>query len=197
MSGAESTQSYETAATFLVTVGAFSAFILAFALVANDVSNALGTSVGSRALTFKQAAIIGAIFEFLGTVLMGAGVSDTLKSEVVNLESFRGNEMVIFVIGMFSSLVAASIWLMIATVVGLPVSTTQTIIGGLVGFGIVEKGFLGVSYQTIGNILLSWVVSPLLGGIISFLQHQVSSSNEIKPTRAVLLADAILRKLYD
>jgi len=176
---------------FLVTLGAIVAFILAFAIGANDVANAIGTSVGSRALTIRKASIIAGIFEFAGCATMGSLVSSTLKSDIVDLDSFQ-NELQLFVLGMFCALLASTIWLLIATWFGLPVSTTQTIVGGILAFGIVENGVGGVSYITLINIVVSWATSPLLGGIISFclfwlIKHTVLMSSDPKERSFQLL----------
>jgi len=141
---------------------------MAFAMGANDVSNALGTSVGSGALTIRQAVILGGIFEFLGTIIMGRFVTGTIKSGVLDVEAFAG-EMDKFALGMFCALVAATAWLLIATYFSLPVSTTHTVVGGILGFGLVEKGLKAVKGWEMLRILGGWLLSPFLGTILSFL----------------------------
>eukprot|EP01118_Nematostelium_gracile_P015970 TRINITY_DN651_c0_g1_i1.p1 TRINITY_DN651_c0_g1~~TRINITY_DN651_c0_g1_i1.p1 ORF type:complete len:437 (+),score=114.26 TRINITY_DN651_c0_g1_i1:129-1439(+) len=149
-------------------LGIIAAAVMAFAIGANDVANALGTSVGSGALTIKKAIILGGIFEFLGTMIMGRFVTGTIKGGIVDTSVFEDN-MDKFVLGMFCTLIAATIWLLVATALSLPVSTTHTVVGGIIGFAVVEKGFSVIQLQGIGVILLGWVVSPLMGCFISFV----------------------------
>ena len=134
---------------------------------ANDVANAMGTSVGSGAITVKQAIIIAAIFEFAGAFIAGGSVTETIRKGIINPESITGTpEILLF--GMLAALLAAAVWLMIASLQGWPVSTTHTIIGGLVGFAVVAIGMSAVNWGKIGQIVASWVISPLLGGILAF-----------------------------
>jgi PiT family inorganic phosphate transporter len=134
---------------------------------ANDVANAMGTSVGSGAITVKQAIIIAAIFEFAGAFIAGGSVTKTIRKGIINPESITGTpEILLF--GMLAALLAAAVWLMIASWQGWPVSTTHTIIGGLVGFAVVAIGLSAVNWGKIIQIVASWVVSPLLGGILAF-----------------------------
>ena len=142
-------------------------FFMTWGIGANDVANAMGTSVGSGAITVKQAIIIAAIFEFAGAFIAGGSVTKTIRKGIINPESVVGTpEILLF--GMLAALLAAAIWLMIASWQGLPVSTTHTIIGGLVGFAVVAIGLDSVNWGKIGQIVASWVVSPLLGGIIAY-----------------------------
>ena len=134
---------------------------------ANDVANAMGTSVGSGAITVKQAIIIAAIFEFAGAFIAGGSVTQTIRKGIINPESIAATpEILLF--GMLASLLAAAVWLMIASMQGWPVSTTHTIIGGLVGFAVVAIGLSAVNWVKIGQIVASWLVSPLLGGALAF-----------------------------
>ena len=142
-------------------------FFMTWGIGANDVANAMGTSVGSGAITVKQAIIIAAIFEFAGAFIAGGSVTKTIRKGISNPESVVGTpEILLF--GMLAALLAAAIWLMIASWQGLPVSTTHTIIGGLVGFAVVAIGLDSVNWGKIGQIVASWVVSPLLGGTIAY-----------------------------
>ena len=142
-------------------------FFMTWGIGANDVANAMGTSVGSGAITVKQAIIIAAIFEFAGAFIAGGSVTKTIRKGIINPDSVVGTpEILLF--GMLAALLAAAIWLMIASWQGLPVSTTHTIIGGLVGFAVVAIGLDSVNWGKIGQIVASWVVSPLLGGVIAF-----------------------------
>ena len=134
---------------------------------ANDVANAMGTSVGSGAITVKQAIIIAAIFEFAGAFIAGGQVTKTIRKGIINPDAITGTpEILLF--GMLAALLAAAVWLMIASWQGWPVSTTHTIIGGLVGFAIVAIGLSSVNWGKIGQIVASWVVSPLLGGLLAY-----------------------------
>ena len=135
---------------------------------ANDVANAMGTSVGSGAITVRQAIIIAAIFEFTGAFLAGGHVTKTIRKGIIDPASIV-NEPHILVFGMLSALLAAAIWLMVASRKGWPVSTTHTIIGAIVGFAVVGIGPESVQWAKIGQIVASWVVSPVAGGVISFL----------------------------
>jgi PiT family inorganic phosphate transporter len=142
-------------------------FFMTWGIGANDVANAMGTSVGSGAITVKQAIIIAAIFEFAGAFIAGGSVTKTIRKGIINPESVVGTpEILMF--GMLAALLAAGIWLMIASWQGWPVSTTHTIIGGLVGFAVVAIGTEAVNWGKILQIVASWVVSPLLGGLIAY-----------------------------
>lgn len=141
---------------------------MAWNIGANDVANAMGTSVGSGALSFKQAVVCAGIFEFLGAVLVGAHVTKTIRKGIINPESFMSAPHDL-AIGMLAALLAASLWLHLASHFGLPVSTTHSIIGGVVGFGLITVGYSALEWGKIGQIVLSWIVSPFCGGLLSFL----------------------------
>tara|TARA_B100000953_G_scaffold188997_1_gene155643 strand:- start:837 stop:2111 length:1275 start_codon:yes stop_codon:yes gene_type:complete len=158
-------------------------FFMAWGVGANDVANAMGTSVGARAITIKQAIIIAMIFEFAGAWLAGGEVTSTIRSSIIDVETAGFDERPeLLVYGMLSSLLAAGIWLIIASRYGLPVSTTHSIIGAIVGFAAVGISFDSIMWGQIGSIVASWVVSPLVAGIISFslfmtVQHLVLSTD--------------------
>jgi PiT family inorganic phosphate transporter len=134
---------------------------------ANDVANAMGTSVGSGAITVKQAILIAAVFEFAGVMLAGGHVTSTIRKGVVDPTPIVDSpELLVF--GMLASLLAAAIWLMIASWKGWPVSTTHSIVGALVGFAVVGIGKDAVQWDKVWQIVASWVVSPLLGGLLAF-----------------------------
>ena len=135
---------------------------------ANDVANAMGTSVGSGAITVKQAIIIAAIFEFAGAFIAGGHVTKTIRKGIIDPTPIVNNPEIL-VFGMLAALLAAAIWLMIASTRGWPVSTTHSIVGAIVGFAIVGIGVDAVQWGKIGQIAASWVVSPVLGGSIAFL----------------------------
>ena len=137
--------------TIILLIAAFAGFFMAFGIGANDVANAMGTSVGSKAITFKQAIFIAAIFEFLGAYLAGGEVTSTIRKGIVSPDLYVGNEN-IFIIGMMSALFAAATWLLIASSRGWPVSTTHSIVGSIVGFVIISMGFAAVSWSKVGTI---------------------------------------------
>ncbi|MEE2986945.1 MAG: inorganic phosphate transporter [Nitrospinota bacterium] len=135
---------------------------------ANDVANAMGTSVGSKSLTLGQAVMVAAVAEFAGAFLVGGHVSQTIRKGMIDPTLFSDVPLHL-VYGMIASLLAAAIWLNISSYLGWPVSTTHSIVGAVVGFGIVAVGMDGVSWDKIGKIVLSWIVSPLMGALFSFL----------------------------
>lgn len=140
---------------------------MAWGIGANDVANAMGTSVGSGALTLRRAVIVAAILEFGGAFLAGAHVSDTVRNGIVDPELFTSDGMA-FMLGMIASLLAAAVWLQLASWKGWPVSTTHSIIGAVVGFGAVFGGINAVHWDKVGVVVASWVVSPLMSGAISY-----------------------------
>ena len=154
--------------TLILIIAAFAGFFMAFGIGANDVANAMGTSVGSKAVTFKQAVIIAAIFEFLGAYLAGGEVTSTIRKGIVDPNLYADNNN-IFIIGMLSALMAAGTWLFIASRKGWPVSTTHSIVGAIVGFVVISLGFEAVSWSKVGTIASSWVISPITAGTMSFL----------------------------
>jgi PiT family inorganic phosphate transporter len=154
--------------TLILIIAAFAGFFMAFGIGANDVANAMGTSVGSKAITFKQAVIIAAIFEFLGAYLAGGEVTSTIRKGIVDPNLYADNNN-IFIIGMLSALMAAGTWLYIASKKGWPVSTTHSIVGAIVGFVVISLGFEAVSWSKVGTIASSWVISPITAGTMSFL----------------------------
>jgi PiT family inorganic phosphate transporter len=140
---------------------------MAWGVGANDVANAMGTSVGSRALTLKQAILIAILFEFAGAYLAGGAVTDTIRKGIIEPSMLSANpELLVF--GMMASLLAAGIWLLIATHFGWPVSTTHSIVGAIVGFAAVGISMEAVHWNKVGNIVASWVVSPVTAGVIAF-----------------------------
>lgn len=135
---------------------------------ANDLANAMGTSVGAGAVTIKQAICIAIIFEFAGAVLAGGHVTSTIRKGIIDPSTII-NSPEILVYGMLASLLAAAFWLMIASWKGWPVSTTHSIIGALIGFAIVGMGPEAVKWGKVGSVVASWLISPAIGGTISFL----------------------------
>ena len=150
-------------------------FYMAWNIGANDVANAMGTSIGSGALTLKKAVLIAAIFEFAGAFLVGSHVTETVRKGIIDLSIFTEmeNGTNILMYGMLASLLAAGAWLQIASYFGWPVSTTHSIVGAIVGFGIIAGGAAGVDWKQIGTIVMSWAISPLLSGTIAFVVFSV------------------------
>lgn len=153
--------------TLYITLAAVFGLYMAWAIGANDVANAMATSTGAKAITFKQAVIIAAIFEFAGAVLAGGSVTSTIRSGIVDA-SLLADTPELMIYGMLGSLLAAAVWLNLASKMGWPVSTTHSIIGAIVGFAAVGIGIEAVQWGKVGQIVLSWVVSPLVSGVIAF-----------------------------
>ena len=156
----------DQATIYILLAGALGLF-MAWGIGANDVANAMGTSIGSKVLTMKQAVIIAAIFEFSGAFLAGGQVTSTIRKGIIdNAAISQSPDLLIF--GMLASLTAAGLWLVIASRAGWPVSTTHTIVGAIVGFAIVGIGMDAVKWAQVGTIVMSWVVSPMLSGTLAF-----------------------------
>ena len=151
---------------YLGLAAAFGLF-MAWGIGANDVANAMATSVGSRALTIKQAILVAAVFEFAGAFLAGGQVTSTIRKGIIDVSSIQG-EPELMIYGMLASHLAAAIWLLIASRKGWPVSTTHSIVGAIVGFAAVGIGLDSVHWNKVGQIAASWVVSPMLSGFIAF-----------------------------
>lgn len=161
-------------------------FYMAWNIGANDVANAMGTSVGSKALTLLKAVILAAILEFCGAFFVGANVSETVQKGLVDPMAFEYNPMIL-ALGMCSALLGAGVWLNIASFFGWPVSTTHAIVGAIIGFGAAVGGVDTVKWGEIGSIALSWIISPLFSGVLSYvlfitLQKQILFA--LKPIQA-------------
>ncbi len=157
----------EAEIVYVVLAALFGVF-MAWGIGANDVANAMATSVGSKALTIRQAILVAAVFEFLGAVLAGGDVTSTIRKGIVDTDLLAGSpELLIY--GMLASLLSAGTWLLIASRRGWPVSTTHTIVGAIVGFAAIGIGIDAVQWGQVGTIVMSWVVSPLTAGFIAFL----------------------------
>ncbi|XP_023514652.1 inorganic phosphate transporter 2-1, chloroplastic-like [Cucurbita pepo subsp. pepo] len=146
-------------------------FYMAWNIGANDVANAMGTSVGSGALTLRQAVVTAAVLEFSGALLMGTHVTSTMQNGILVAGVFQGKDMLYFA-GLLSSLAAAGSWLQIASYYGWPVSTTHCIVGSMVGFGLVYGGAGAVFWGSLARVASSWVISPLIGALVSFLVYK-------------------------
>ncbi|MDA0691716.1 MAG: inorganic phosphate transporter [Nitrospinae bacterium] len=177
--------------TILLAVAILAGVYMACNIGANDVANAMGTSVGSKALTFQQAIMIAAVAEFAGAFLVGGHVSDTIRKGILDPVIFQDTPLHL-VYGMIASLVAAGVWLHIASSLGWPVSTTHSIVGAVVGFGIVAGGWDALNWVQVGKVVLSWIISPALGALVSyllfrFLKRQIfSTRNPLQHTKEIL-----------
>ncbi len=154
--------------TILVILAVIFGLYMTWGIGANDLANAMGTSVGAGAVTLRQAICIAIIFEFSGAVLAGGHVTGTIRSGIIDPSSITDSPEIL-IYGMLASLLAAAFWLMVASWKGWPVSTTHSIVGALVGFAIVGIGPEAVKWGKIGSVVASWLVSPAVGGTISFL----------------------------
>ncbi len=151
---------------YLILAGVFGLF-MAWGIGANDVANAMATSVGSKALRIGQAIVIAGIFEFAGAYLAGGEVTKTIRKGIVSPEAFSADPQLL-IWGMLASLLAAGTWLAIASAKGWPVSTTHSIVGAVVGFAAVGVGVDAVAWSKVGKIVASWIISPLLAGTMAF-----------------------------
>jgi PiT family inorganic phosphate transporter len=147
-------------------------FYVAWNLGANDVANAMGTSVGSKAVTMRQALIIAGVLEFTGAVLFGQEVSQTLATEIVNPALFTTAPQLLLT-GMVCVLLAGGVWLQIATSWGLPVSSSHAVVGAIAGFSATAIGFGAIDWSTLGKITFAWVITPIISGIISALLYSL------------------------
>ncbi|AAN56752.2 inorganic phosphate transporter [Shewanella oneidensis MR-1] len=155
----------------LIAIAAAFGFLMAWGIGANDVANAMGTSVGSNAITIKQAIIIAMIFEFSGAFLAGGEVTNTIRSGIVDSNYFTETpELLVY--GMIGSLLAAGIWLVVASALGWPVSTTHSIVGAIIGFAAVGVGTEAVAWEKVGGIVGSWVITPAISGFMAFILFQ-------------------------
>ena len=152
---------------WIVIFGGFVSFFNSWGIGANDCANSFATSVGAKVLTLRQALYVAAVFEFLGAFLMGSHVTDTVRKKIVDIDVFESDPYALM-LGMMCANLASGIWLLIATYFKYPVSTTHSIIGAIVGFSLAYEGSDAIVWKTIGFIVLSWIISPILSGIFSF-----------------------------
>lgn len=172
--------------TTILIVAVAAGFYMAWSIGANDVANAMGTSVGSGALTVKRAVILAAVLEFAGAFFVGTHVSETIRKGIINPEVFIGHEFDL-AYGMMGALMAAAVWLQIASYFGWPVSTTHSIVGAVLGFGVMYGGFAIADWGKVTEIVSSWIVSPLMCGTIAFLLFSLLRKlifNNDNPVRA-------------
>lgn len=157
---------------WVVVVGAVAMAYMAWGIGANDVANAFGPAFGAKSLTVKQACMIAAVCEAAGAILMGGHVADTIRKGMMSVELYNSNEgRVLIMAGMTSVLIAAATWLLVASRLGLPVSTTHSAVGGVIAFAISTKGYGSVTWERVGMIVASWFISPLLAGIMGFILY--------------------------
>jgi len=190
---------------FLVLAAVFGAY-MAMNIGANDVANNVGPAVGSGALTIGGAIIIASIFESAGALIAGGDVVGTIKKGIIDPAAF-GNDPMIFVYAMSAALLAAALWLNLATWLKAPVSTTHSIVGGVLGGGIAAGGFAIVSWGTMGKIAASWIISPVLGGVIAaiflyviksqilYKEDKLEAAKKIVPILVALMAAAFITYL--
>ncbi|KAF3696030.1 Sodium-dependent phosphate transporter 1-A Solute carrier family 20 member 1-A [Channa argus] len=151
---------------WLLVLGFIIAFILAFSVGANDVANSFGTAVGSRVVTLRQACILATIFETVGSVLLGAKVSETIRQGIIDVQMYNGSEHVLMA-GSISAMCGSAVWQLVASFLKLPISGTHCIVGATIGFSIVARGHQGVKWMELLRIVASWFLSPVLSGIMS------------------------------
>ncbi|UCB59182.1 MAG: inorganic phosphate transporter [Thermoplasmatales archaeon] len=156
----------------IIIVGGASAiaFYMAWSIGSNDVANSMATAVGAKAITFKQAVLIAGILNIVGAVFVGSHVSDTVRKGVVNI---TGIDTHILLLGFIASLIAAAIWITISTWKSMPISTTHSIIGALMGFGLIAGGTSSVMWDKIGAVVTSWILSPVVGCILAFIIFKI------------------------
>ncbi len=165
------------------------AFYMAWSIGANDVSNAMATAVGARAITYKQAALIAGVLIFFGAVFVGPHVAETIKGKIINSSVI--SDPYVLLLGFVSSLLAAAFWSTLATWKEMPISTTHSIIGALVGFGIVAGGLSSVNWVCVGSVAASWVLSPVGGCLLAYIVFRVivklifAQKNPVRATRFV------------
>lgn len=172
--------------TILVAIAAVFGFLMAWGIGANDVANAMGTSVGSGVLSIKQAVLVAMIFEFSGSYLAGGEVTNTVRKGIIDPSLFTHTPQLL-VYGMLASLLAAAAWLLIASYRGWPVSTTHSIVGALIGFACVSMGPSSVEWSKLSGIIGSWIITPIIAGILSyalFLSSQFLIFNHENPVKA-------------
>ncbi len=153
--------------TIVLILAVFGGLLMAFSIGANDAANAMATSVGSRAITVRQAVVVASILALLGAVFLGANVAATISRGIINPDMIPDQNLLM--LGMLSALLSAGLWVLLATIFGFPVSTTHSIVGSILGFGVVVGGPEVVRWGTMFGIVLSWIISPFFGAVVAFL----------------------------
>ncbi len=182
--------------TIVLLLTAMLGLYMAWNIGANDVANSMAAGVGSKSCTIRQAIIAAGICEFAGAVLVGAHVTDTVRKGIIDpaaLVQLSGSSEIqgaaLLALGMISALLAAAIWLHLATFLGMPVSTTHSIVGAVTGFGIVAAGWSVVSWGKMSQIVASWFISPVLGGVLGYILFRLISTlilRKYKPVKAAV-----------
>ena len=169
-------------------------FYMAWSIGANDVANSMATSVGSKALTFKQAVIVAGVLNVIGAIFVGSHVAETVKSGIIKKETICDTNpeiLMILVLGFLASLLAAALWVTLSTWKEMPISTTHSVVGAIVGFGLIQWGVNCISWEKLGFIASSWVLSPVVGCIIAFFVFKMivklifAKEDPVKATRIV------------
>lgn len=166
------------------------AFYMAWSIGANDVANSMATAVGAKAITFRQAVVIAGILNLIGAVFVGSHVTDTVRKGIVDVDS-AGLNSEILLIGFIASLLAAAIWVTLSTWKEMPISTTHSIIGALMGFGLIAGGTQVVMWGKIGSVVASWVLSPVAGCILAFLIFKIIVKTIFSKERPVQAAKIV------
>lgn len=148
------------------------AFYMAWSIGANDVANSMATAVGAKAITFKQAVVIAGVLNLVGAVFVGSHVTDTVRKGIVDVDSAGLNNQILL-LGFVASLLAAALWVTLSTWKEMPISTTHSIIGSLMGFGLIAGGTQVVMWGKVGSVVASWVLSPVAGCILAFLIFKI------------------------
>lgn len=171
----------------LILLAAFVGFVMAWGIGANDVANAMGTSVGAKALTIKQAILVAMIFEFAGAWLAGGEVTATIRKGIIDSAYFVDiPEQLVF--GMIAALSGAGVWLIIASYFGWPVSTTHSIVGGIIGFAVFAVGTEAIAWGKVGGIVASWIITPAIAGTIAWLVYKSADKLILKSDNPLLNA---------
>lgn len=172
--------------TWVVVVGGIAMAYMAWGIGANDVANAFGPAFGARALSVKQACVIAAICEAAGAILMGGSVADTIRKGMMSVKLYEGNDgRVLIMAGMTSILIGAATWLLVASKLGLPVSTTHSAVGGVIALAIATKGYESVSWEKVGLIIASWFISPVMSAVMAAIMYLLVHHLILKHDNAV------------
>lgn len=152
--------------TLILILGVVAGFLMAFSLGANDVANSMAAAVGSKAITLRQAVVIASLLNFTGAVFLGAHVTGTISKGIINPDMVLDQNMLL--LGMFAALLSSGLWVLVATITGLPVSSTHSIVGSIIGFGLVVGGPGVINWSSLGMVVLSWLVSPFFGALVAY-----------------------------
>lgn len=193
--GVEVLGDFQSLVLWTLVLGFIIAFVLAFAIGANDTANSFGTSVGSKVLSLVQAYILATIFETLGAALLGYKVTDTMRKGVVDVSVYNNSEHELM-LAQISVLGSCGSWLMVATLLKLPVSTTHSIVGATLGYSLLLRGTEGINWAKVGYIVASWFLSPLLSGLVSCALYWLISVTVLRRPSPLQSGFAILPFLY-